>query len=328
MKIKDFPSCWGEHSAWSRRFPLARNCLGLSVSNTLEGGSRTKHPGNHGYSFLMSALQGSRVLQRKGPASRLVYKKPRCPKPESFCHWHNGLCGQTHFLVQKITCPVPSGIKSMMIHLAFPIFSGLASLWQVQSRGHERVSPGKAVNTSQDKSLGANTYSRALGRPISTQQSFTTFLGGKTQWLSRLLFHLLHPACSLTSAPAPGWGWQTGDTPQRLGGSECLWGPWERIQREGQKRALTLLSLDAPWCDDIHLAPSKPSLPSDQQDAKMHTLIWEDWPHYKQGDRYPIQPALVTLQSPTHDGVSCPPSPLQFEACSVLAPDWGLPGVI
>lgn len=149
-------------------------------------------------------------------------------------------------------------------------FSHLLCTWPIQSRGHERVPPGKGVNTSQSNSLGANICSWALGSPISAQKGFTTFLGGKTQWLSRLLLHSLRPACSLTSVPAPRWGWQTGDMPQRLGGSECLWSPWERTEGKGHKKALTLLSLDAPWCDNMHLAPSQsplPLWPTKSQDA-------------------------------------------------------------
>lgn len=40
--------------------------------------------------------------------------------------------------------------------------------------------------------------------PSHRSVAFITFLGGKTQWVSRFLLHLLRPTRSLTLVPAPG----------------------------------------------------------------------------------------------------------------------------
>lgn len=85
--------------------------------------SRIKHPENHSSFSLMSALQGGRDLKRKSPFRRLAYEKTRCSKTELLCHWCNTHCGQTRFLVQRITRLIPPATEATVTHFAFPVFS-------------------------------------------------------------------------------------------------------------------------------------------------------------------------------------------------------------
>lgn len=118
LKIREvIPSHWGDSTGHGAGAPLiSRNCLDASDSITLNAGSRTKPPRNHG-SATLRALQGSRDLRRKSPArGRPVIQQSALKQ----CHFVIDVMSteDRYFLLPKITFFIPPGTEATVTHFS------------------------------------------------------------------------------------------------------------------------------------------------------------------------------------------------------------------